>query len=169
VYTFKNIFKINLINMAKRIIKAGMNAEAIDAGHTKVKEIVNGILDDVRRNGSEAVHRLSEKFDGWNPQQFRLSEDQIEKIISTVSERTMTDLKWAQAQVRRFAQIQKSTLRDVEIETMPGVILGHKNIPVNSVGCYIPGGRYPMVASAHMSVLTAKVGRCKTGDCLHPS
>jgi sulfopropanediol 3-dehydrogenase len=147
--------------MAKRIIKAGMNAEAIDAGHTKVKEIVNGILDDVRRNGSEAVHRLSEKFDGWNPQQFRLSEDQIEKIISTVSERTMTDLKWAQAQVRRFAQIQKSTLRDVEIETMPGVILGHKNIPVNSVGCYIPGGRYPMVASAHMSVLTAKVAGVK--------
>jgi sulfopropanediol 3-dehydrogenase len=107
------------------------------------------------------VHRLSKKFDSWNPQQFRLSEDQIQVIVSTVSERTMTDLKWAQAQVRRFAQIQKSTLRDVEIETMPGVVLGHKNIPVNSVGCYIPGGRYPMVASAHMSVLTAKVAGVK--------
>jgi sulfopropanediol 3-dehydrogenase len=147
--------------MAKRIIKAGMNAEAIDAGHAKVKEIVNGILDDVRKNGSEAVHRLSKKFDGWNPEHFRLSAGQIEEIVSTVSERTMADLRWAQAQVRRFAQIQKSTLRDVEIETMPGVVLGHKNIPVNSVGCYIPGGRYPMVASAHMSVLTAKVAGVK--------
>jgi sulfopropanediol 3-dehydrogenase len=147
--------------MARRIIKAGMNAEAADAGHQKVKEIVNGILDDVRRNGGQAVHRLSEQFDRWNPKTFRLSAGQIEEIVATVSERTMDDLRWAQAQVRRFAQIQRSTLRDVEIETIPGVVLGHKNIPVNSVGCYIPGGRYPMVASAHMSVLTAKVAGVK--------
>ncbi len=147
--------------MARRIIKAGMNAEAADAGHQKVKEIVNGILDDVRRNGGAAVHRLSEQFDRWNPKSFRLSAEQIEEIVATVSPRTMDDLRWAQAQVRRFAQIQKSTLRDVEIETIPGVVLGHKNIPVNSVGCYIPGGRYPMVASAHMSVLTAKVAGVK--------
>jgi sulfopropanediol 3-dehydrogenase len=147
--------------MAQRIIKAGMNAEAIDASQSKVREIVFGILEDVRQNGGEAVHRLSEKFDRWNPEAFRLSSAQIEQIVSTVPERTMNDLRWAQAQVRRFAQIQKSTLRDVEIETIPGVVLGHKNIPVNSVGCYIPGGRYPMVASAHMSVLTAKVAGVK--------
>jgi sulfopropanediol 3-dehydrogenase len=147
--------------MAKKIIKAGMNAEAADAGQSKVREIVFGILEDVRKNGSEAVHRLSEKFDRWNPEAFRLSPDQIEEIVATVSEGTMNDLRWAQAQVRRFAQIQKATMRDVEIETIPGVVLGHKNIPVNSVGCYVPGGRYPMVASAHMSVLTAKVAGVK--------
>ena len=147
--------------MAKKIIKAGMNAESIDANQSKTREIVFNILDDVRRNGGEAVHRLSEKFDRWNPETFRLSAQQIEQIVSTVSERTMNDLKWAQSQVRRFAQIQKSTIHDVEIETIPGVVLGHKNIPVNSVGCYVPGGRYPMVASAHMSVLTAKVAGVK--------
>jgi sulfopropanediol 3-dehydrogenase len=147
--------------MAKKIIKAGMNAEAADASQSKVREVVFGILEDVRQNGGDAVHRLSAQFDKWNPTSFRLSATQIEKIVSSVPERTMNDLKWAQAQVRRFAQIQKSTLHDVEIETIPGVVLGHKNIPVNSVGCYIPGGRYPMVASAHMSVLTAKVAGVK--------
>jgi sulfopropanediol 3-dehydrogenase len=147
--------------MAKKIIKTGMNAEAADASQSKVREIVFGILEDVRQNGGQAVHRLSEQFDRWNPASFRLSATQIEEIVSSVPERTMNDLKWAQSQVRRFAQIQKSTLHDVEIETIPGVVLGHKNIPVNSVGCYIPGGRYPMVASAHMSVLTAKVAGVK--------
>ncbi|GAB2555200.1 histidinol dehydrogenase [Spirosoma areae] len=147
--------------MAKQLIKAGMNAETADANQAKVREIVFSILEDVRKNGDEAVHRLSAKFDGWNPAQFRLSPEQIEQIISTVSEQTMHDLRWAQAQIRRFAQIQKSTIRDVEIETIPGVVLGHKNLPVNSVGCYVPGGRYPMVASAHMSVLTAKVAGVK--------
>ncbi|HLL94730.1 MAG TPA: histidinol dehydrogenase [Spirosoma sp.] len=147
--------------MAKRIIKAGMQADAVDANQAKVQEIVTGILDDIKKNGGEAVHRLSEKFDRWNPTSFRLTNQQIEEIVASVSERTMQDLRWAQAQVRRFAQIQKSTLQDIEIETIPGVVLGHKNIPVNSVGCYVPGGRYPMVASAHMSVLTAKVAGVK--------
>jgi len=96
-----------------------------------------------------------------DPRSFKLSKKKIKEIIATVPEKTQQDIKWAQAQVRRFAQIQKSALRDVEIETIPGVVLGHKNIPVNSVGCYVPGGRYPMVASAHMSVLTAKVAGVK--------
>ena len=104
---------------------------------------------------------MSTKFDKWNPAAFRLTEDQIQEIISTIPKETIDDIKWAQSQVRRFAQIQKSTIIDVEIETIPGVILGHKNVPVNSVGCYVPGGRYPMVASAHMSVLTAKVAGVK--------
>lgn len=138
-----------------------MQADAVDANQAKVQEIVTGILDDIKKNGGEAVHRLSEKFDRWNPTSFRLTNQQIEEIVASVSERTMQDLRWAQAQVRRFAQIQKSTLQDIEIETIPGVVLGHKNIPVNSVGCYVPGGRYPMVASAHMSVLTAKVAGVK--------
>ena len=122
---------------------------------------MEGILSDIEKRGDQSVREFSSKFDNWNPESFKLSENQIEKIISKVSKKTIEDIKWAQTQVRRFAQIQKSALRDIEIETIPGVILGHKNIPVNSVGCYVPGGRYPMVASAHMTVLTAKVAGVK--------
>jgi sulfopropanediol 3-dehydrogenase len=122
---------------------------------------VEGILNDVQQRRDVAVRELSGKFDNWAPDSFRLSDEQIQDIIASVPEETIEDIKWAQAQVRRFAQIQKSALRDIEIETIPGVILGHKNIPVNSAGCYVPGGRYPMVASAHMSVLTAKVAGVK--------
>ena len=138
-----------------------MAVEESAANQEKTRNIVEGILKDVETRGDDAVRELSEKFDKWSPESFRLSEKQIEEIVSSVSEKTVEDIKWAQAQVRRFAQIQKSALRDVEIETIPGVVLGHKNIPVNSVGCYVPGGRYPMVASAHMSVLTAKVAGVK--------
>lgn len=147
--------------MAIKYIKKGMAVEESAANQEKTRNIVEGILKDVETRGDEAVRELSEKFDNWSPESFRLSEKQIQEIISTVSEKTVEDIKWAQAQVRRFAQIQKSALRDIEIETIPGVILGHKNVPVNSVGCYVPGGRYPMVASAHMSVLTAKVAGVK--------
>lgn len=147
--------------MAIKYIKKGMALEESAANQEKTRNIVEGILKDVEKRGDEAVRELSEKFDKWNPTSFRLSEKQIEEIVATVSEKTIEDIKWAQAQVRRFAQIQKSALRDIEIETIPGVILGHKNVPVNSVGCYVPGGRYPMVASAHMSVLTAKVAGVK--------
>ncbi|MGB0879982.1 MAG: histidinol dehydrogenase [Polaribacter sp.] len=147
--------------MAIKYIKKGMAVEESTANQEKTRKIVEGILKDVETRGDEAVRELSEKFDKWSPESFRLSEKQIQDIISNVSEKTVEDIKWAQAQVRRFAQIQKSALRDVEIETIPGVILGHKNVPVNSVGCYVPGGRYPMVASAHMSVLTAKVAGVK--------
>jgi sulfopropanediol 3-dehydrogenase len=147
--------------MAIKYIKKGMAGEESAANQLKTRQIVEGILSDIEQRGDEAVRELSLKFDKWSPKSFRLSENEIDKIISTISKETIEDIKWAQAQVRRFAQIQKSALRDVEIETLPGVILGHKNVPVNSVGCYVPGGRYPMVASAHMSVLTAKVAGVK--------
>jgi sulfopropanediol 3-dehydrogenase len=147
--------------MAIKYIKKGMAGDESAANQLKTRQIVEGILSDVEQRGDEAVRELSSKFDKWSPKSFRLSENEIDEIISTISKETIEDIKWAQAQVRRFAQIQKSALRDVEIETLPGVILGHKNVPVNSVGCYVPGGRYPMVASAHMSVLTAKVAGVK--------
>jgi sulfopropanediol 3-dehydrogenase len=147
--------------MAIKYIKKGMAADESAANQAKTRQIVEGILSDVETRGDEAVRELSSKFDKWSPESFRLSDNQIQEIISKIPKGTIDDIKWAQAQVRRFAQIQKSALRDIEIETIPGVILGHKNIPVNSVGCYVPGGRYPMVASAHMSVLTAKVAGVK--------
>ncbi len=147
--------------MAIEYIKKGMAAENSAANQEKTREIVHDILKKVAKNGDKAIRELSEKFDKWNPKSFRLSDTQIQETISKVTSKTIEDIKWAQSQVRRFAQIQKSALRDVEIETIPGVILGHKNIPINSVGCYVPGGRYPMVASAHMSVLTAKVAGVK--------
>ncbi|MEM1215754.1 MAG: histidinol dehydrogenase [Bacteroidota bacterium] len=143
--------------MAVTYIKKGITEADSSANQKKTQQIVEGILDDVKQRKDAAVRELSKKFDQWNPASFRLSADQIQEIIAQVPASTLADIKWAQAQVRRFAQIQKSALRDVEIETIPGVVLGHKNLPVNSVGCYVPGGRYPMVASAHMSVLTAKV------------
>ena len=147
--------------MAVKYIKKGMAADESAANQAQTRQIVESILSDVETRGDEAVRELSSKFDKWSPESFRLSDNQIQEIISKIPKGTIDDIKWAQAQVRRFAQIQKSALRDIEIETIPGVILGHKNIPVNSVGCYVPGGRYPMVASAHMSVLTAKVAGVK--------
>ena len=147
--------------MAIKYIKSGITEADSAANQTKTRQIVEDILQDISNRKDEAIRELSNKFDKWNPDSFRLSKGQIQSIIATVPTGTQEDIKWAQAQVRRFAQIQKSALRDVEIETIPGVILGHKNLPVNSVGCYVPGGRYPMVASAHMSVLTAKVAGVK--------
>ncbi len=156
--------------MAIKYIKKGKEAGNVAANQAKTRQIVEGILTDVQTRGDEAVRELSQKFDKWSPESFRLSDEKIQEIVATVPKNTQEDIKWAQAQVRRFAQIQKSALRDVEIETIPGVILGHKNVPVNSVGCYVPGGRYPMVASAHMSVLTAKVaGVKKVIACTPPS
>jgi sulfopropanediol 3-dehydrogenase len=107
------------------------------------------------------VRALSTQFDGWTPESFRLTEPEIEAALSKVSRQDLDDIRFAQAQVRNFAEVQRAALRDVEVETLPGVILGHRNIPVNSVGCYVPGGKYPMVASAHMSVVTAKVAGVK--------
>ena len=129
----------------------------MDEADAKVRAQVEAILDEIRRCGDEAVRELSKKFDSWNPESFRLSETEIEVAMSKVAKRDLDDIRFAQEQVRNFAQHQKDALRDIEVETMPGVVLGHKNIPVNSVGCYVPGGKYPMVASAHMSVVTAKV------------
>ncbi len=140
-----------------KTIKSGINAETAADFDAKVKTTVEGILADIQERGDAAVRELSGKFDKWEPEQFRLTEEQIKACIARLPASTIDDIKFAQTQIRRFAEIQKAALRDVEEETLPGVILGHKNIPVNSVGCYVPGGKYPMVASAHMSVLTAKV------------
>src|SRR6202030_2656405 len=122
-----------------------------------VRETVERIISDVKQRGDAAVRVLSEKLDGWSPAAFRLSKSEIEGLVGSVASSTIDDIKFAQTQVARFAESQKSALRDLELETIPGVLLGHRNIPVGSVACYVPGGRYPMVASAHMSVLTAKV------------
>ena len=142
-------------------IKRGKSDTDIAEADDKVRETVENILDNIVKNGDAAVRELAEKFDGYAPKDFRLSKSQIEQAISRVPAEDIDDIKFAQTQVRNFAEKQKECLKDLEIETLPGVILGHKNLPVNSVGCYVPGGKYPMVASAHMSVVTAKVAGVK--------
>src|SRR5919197_297289 len=138
-------------------LKRGMDASAIKAADAKVRETVENILAQIEARGDEAVRELSQQFDNWSPPSFRLTAQEIERAIGEVAKRDLDDIKFAQAQVRNFAQKQKDTLRDLEVETLPGVVLGHRHIPVNSIGCYVPGGRYPMVASAHMSIVTARV------------
>ena len=125
----------------------------------KVRHTVEGILADVRKRGDAAVREYSEKFDKWVPK--KLSSSEIEKILVKVQPGTIADIKFAQAQIRNFAEHQRAAIRDIEVETLPGVKLGHRNIPVQSVGCYVPGGRYPMVASAHMSIVTARTAGVK--------
>ncbi len=144
-----------------RYLKRGMDASAIKAADAKVRETVERILEQIEAGRDAAVRELSQKFDNWSPPAFRLTASEIERAISQVGKRDLDDIKFAQAQVRNFAQKQKETLRDLEVETLPGVVLGHKHIPVNSIGCYVPGGRYPMVASAHMSIVTARVAGVK--------
>src|SRR5262249_30174396 len=144
-----------------RWLKRGMDASAIKAADAKVRETVEAILADIEARKDAAVRDLSQKFDNWEPKSFRLTPAEIEKAISQVSKRDLDDIKFAQTQVRNFAQKQKDTMKDLEVETLPGVILGHRHIPVNSIGCYVPGGRYPMVASAHMSIVTARVAGVK--------
>jgi sulfopropanediol 3-dehydrogenase len=134
-----------------------MAAEAAADADLTVRQSVEGILADVASRGDEAVRELSLKFDSWSPESFRLSRSEIDALIATLPSQAIEDIRFAQTQIRRFAQAQRASMVDIEVETLPGVKLGHKHIPVDSVGCYIPGGRYPMVASAHMSVLTAKV------------
>jgi sulfopropanediol 3-dehydrogenase len=144
-----------------RWLKRGLDASAIKAADAKVRETVENILGEIEARGDAAVRDLSDKFDKWSPQSFRLSEQDIERAIAQVAKRDLEDIKFAQAQVRNFAQKQRDSMHDIEVETLPGVVLGHKHIPVNSIGCYVPGGRYPMVASAHMSIVTAKVAGVK--------
>jgi sulfopropanediol 3-dehydrogenase len=141
----------------KTALGAAQRAEA----DSKVRSTVEGILADIEARGDAAIRELSAKFDKWEPAEFRLSEADIEAAIGKLSARDLDDIRFAQANVRRFAEAQKAALKDIEVETMPGVVLGHRNIPVDAVGCYVPGGKYPMVASAHMSVLTAKVAGVK--------
>jgi sulfopropanediol 3-dehydrogenase len=144
-----------------RWLKRGMDASAIKAADAKVRETVENILAQVDERKDAAIREMSEKFDKWSPKNFRLSPQEIDRAIAQVPKRDLDDIKFAQAQVRNFAQEQRETMHDLEVETLPGVVLGHRHIPVNSIGCYVPGGRYPMVASAHMSIVTAKVAGVK--------
>lgn len=138
-------------------LKKGKSQTEISAGDAEIRKAVEDILAAIAHRGDAALREHSERLDGWNPERFRLSAEEIQRCHEEVPEQVKDDIRFAQAQIRGFAQHQLEALREVEVETLPGVVLGHKNIPVNSVGCYVPGGRYPMVASAHMSVVTAKV------------
>ena len=140
-----------------RHLKRGVDASAIQAADAKVREMVEQILADVDAHKDAAVRELSQKFDNWSPTSFKLAPSEVERAIGQVRKRDLDDIRFAQAQVRNFAQKQRATLRDLEVETLPGIVLGHRHIPVDSIGCYVPGGRYPMVASAHMSIVTARV------------
>jgi sulfopropanediol 3-dehydrogenase len=144
-----------------RFLKRGRDADAVADDDAKVRATVEGILADIKARGDAAVRELSIRFDKWDRQNFRLSEGEIQACLDQLTPRDLEDIRFAQTQVRNFAEHQKAALRDIEVETLPGVVLGHRNIPVNSVGCYVPGGKYPLLASAHMSVVTAKVAGCK--------
>jgi len=144
-----------------RYLKGGQSAAMKAESTLQVRNTVEAILGDIGANGEQAVRQYSEKFDKWSPPSFRLSESEIAECIRSLPPQVIEDIQFAQTQIRNFALVQKAALQDVEVETLPGVVLGHKNIPVNSVGCYVPGGRYPMVASAHMSVVTAKAAGVK--------
>ena len=140
-----------------RYLKSGMRPADAATGDAKVRAVVEEMLAAIGARGDDAVREYSERLDKWSPPSFRLSRAQIDACHAELSAQAIADIRFAQAQVRRFAEIQRAALQDVEVETLPGVILGHKNVPVSSVGCYVPGGKYPLVASAHMSVVTAKV------------
>lgn len=140
-----------------RVLKAGQTPGEQPAASSAVRGVVEPILADIEARGDVAVREYSQRFDNWAPDSFRLTAAQIDRCINALDERTLNDIRYAQARIREFAQLQRSTLKDLEVETMPGVFLGHRHIPVGSVGCYVPGGRYPMVASAHMGIVTAKV------------
>ncbi|MAC77933.1 MAG: histidinol dehydrogenase [Rhodobacteraceae bacterium] len=143
--------------MAIEYLKRGKSQADRAEDDQKTRAVVEATLKDIRERGDAAVRELSEKFDGYAPASFRLSQEEIDALIAQLTEQELEDIRFAQAQVVKFAQAQRASMTDIEVETLPGVILGHKNIPVQSVGCYVPGGKFPMVASAHMSVATAKV------------
>ncbi len=138
-------------------LKRGAAAEYKADVDRKVRDIVEATLADIDVRGDTAVRELSIKFDNWYREDYRLTSAEIQACIDTLSSQDVKDIEFAQTQVRNFAQIQRDSMKDVEVETLPGVVLGHKNIPVNAAGCYVPGGKYPLLASAHMSVITAKV------------
>jgi sulfopropanediol 3-dehydrogenase len=144
-----------------RYLKTAKSAALRDEDDASVRVKVESILARIAKSGDSAVRELSLQFDNYAPERFRLGDAEVEASLSKITKRDLDDIRFAQTQVRNFAQHQKAALRDIEVETLPGVILGHRNIPVNSVGCYVPGGKYPMVASAHMSVVTAKVAGVK--------
>ncbi len=152
-----------------QVLKQGTTEAEKSEYDRQVRHTVESILEDIAARGDTAVRELSAKFDKWEPESFRLRPDEIASLMNSLPNQVIEDIKFAQAQIRRFAEAQKAALIDIEVETLPGIRLGHKNIPVASVGCYVPGGRYPMVASAHMSVLTAKVaGVPRVAACTPP-
>lgn len=144
-----------------KYIKKPKLSESITIDNDNVKKTVERILSDIRENGDQAIRKYSKEFDKWNPENFLLTKSQVAYARSLLSATQIEDIKFAQKQIKNFAEHQLNTINELEVETLPGVFLGHKNIPVNSVGCYVPGGRYPMVASAHMSIITAKVAGVK--------
>lgn len=144
-----------------RYLKTGMSADIIADHDDQVRQTVEKIIEDINTRGDVALREYSVRFDRWSPDSFRLSADDIDGCHRELSDQVIEDIKFAQTQIRNFARAQRDAILDIEVETLPGVTLGHKNLPVNSVGCYVPGGKYPMVASAHMSVVTAKVAGVK--------
>jgi sulfopropanediol 3-dehydrogenase len=150
-------------------LKRGAEASSVAEADRKVRDVVEATLADIEARGDAAVRELSVKFDGWDRDDYRLSQAEIEACLAKLSKRDIADIEFAQAQVRNFARIQRESIKDVEVETLPGVILGHKNVPVQAAGCYVPGGKYPLLASAHMSVITAKVaGVPRVATCAPP-
>ncbi len=144
-----------------KVLKASRAAEAVAADDAKVRSTVEHLLADIAVRGVAAVREMSVKFDGWDRTDYRLSKGEIEACVAQLTPRDLDDIRFAQAQVRNFAKHQRAALHDIEVETLPGVVLGHKNVPVEAVGCYVPGGKYPLLASAHMSVVTARVAGVK--------
>ncbi len=142
---------------SSKLIKSAANPGAARTSSPEIVETVAGVISDIRANGDDAVRRYSEKFDSWSPQSFRLGPVEIADVLSSVPETVLDDLRYVQRQVRNFAQAQRDSLTDFEVETLPGVYLGQRNIPISATGAYVPGGRYPLTASAHMTVVTAKV------------
>jgi sulfopropanediol 3-dehydrogenase len=154
--------------MAK-YLKRGRDPAQRAEDDSKVRTTVEGILADIEKRGDAVIRELSVKFDQWDRKDYRLTNAEIKDCVSQLSQRNIDDIKFAQEQVRNFAQHQREAMKDIEVETLPGIVLGHKNIPVNSVGCYVPGGKYPLLASAHMSVITAKVaGVPRIATCAPP-
>ncbi|MEV6313156.1 histidinol dehydrogenase [Streptomyces sp. NPDC051840] len=152
-----------------RFLKSPVPRSQVTAARADVTDRVRTILDDIREHGDEAVRRYSEKFDNWSPQSFRLSPEEIERIVAGVPRQTLDDIRFVQKQVRTFARAQRDSMLDVEIETLPGVRLGHRHVPVSAAGAYVPGGRYPLTASAHMTIVTAKVaGVPRVAACTPP-
>ena len=145
--------------MTIEYLKKGKNEADRAVDDAKVRGVVEDTLKAIEERGDKAVREFSQKFDNYTPESYKLNLDEIESLVKKVPKRDLEDIKFAQSQIRRFAQAQRDSMQDIEIETMPGVTLGHKNIPVQSVGCYVPGGKFPMVASAHMSIVTASVAK----------
>ena len=151
-------------------LKTGIGVEQSRAADDQVSRVVEDILREIEKRGDAAIRECSERLDGWSPPDFRLSQQEIDRLLAKVNPDTRRDIEFAQKQIRRFAEAQRSALLDLEVEVLPGITLGHKNIPVESVGCYVPGGRYPMIASAHMSIITARVAGVKrVAACTPPT